>query len=118
MVLVDTSVWVEHFRAGNSGLKSLLEEGKVSCHELIVGELACGSLKNRGGIISLLQTLPSVVEAEHDEVLRFVDQHRLMGKGLGLIDVHLMASAVLSDTPLWTLDKTLKAESSRLGIAF
>jgi predicted nucleic acid-binding protein len=118
MVLVDTSIWVEHLSAGHRGLEALLEEGKVACHELIIGELACGSIKNRREILPLLQALPSAIEAEHDEVLRFVDQHRLMGKGLGLIDVHLMASAVLSDTPLWTLDKTLKAEASRLGIAF
>jgi hypothetical protein len=68
--------------------------------------------------LSLLQALPRVVEAEHDEAMRFIDRHRLIGKGLGFIDVHLMVSALLSDTPLWTLDKALKAESSRLGIAF
>ena len=118
MVLVDTSIWVEHLRVGHSGLEALLEEGEVACHELIIGELACGSIKNRREISALLQALPRVVEAEHDEAMRLIDRHRLMGKGLGFIDVHLMASAVLSDTPLWTLDKMLKAESSRLGIAF
>lgn len=118
MVLVDTSIWVEHLRAGHRGLEGLLAEGKVACHELIIGELACGFIKNRGEILGLLQALPAVIEAEHDEAMRFIDRYRLMGKGLGFIDVHLMASAVLSDTPLWTLDKTLKAESSRLGIAF
>jgi len=118
MVLVDTSIWVEHLRAGHSGLEALLEEGKVACHELIIGELACGSIKNRREILPLLQALPRVVEAEHDEAMRFIDRHRLIGKGLGFIDVHLMVSALLSDTPLWTLDKALKAESSRLGIAF
>ena len=118
MVLVDTSIWVEHLRAGHSGLEALLEEGKVACHELIIGELACGFIKNRSEILALLKALPSVIEAEHDEAMRFIDRHRLMGKGLGFIDVHLMASAVLSDTSLWTLDEMLKVESSRLGIAF
>lgn len=118
MVLVDTSIWVEHLRAEHRGLEALLAEGKVSCHELIIGELACGFIKNRMEILSLLQALPSVIQAEHDEVMRFIDRYRLMGKGLGFIDVHLMASAMLSDTPLWTLDKMLKAESSRLGIAY
>jgi hypothetical protein len=118
MVLVDTSIWVEHLRAGHRGLEDLLAEGKVACHELIIGELACGVIKNRREILALMQALPTVIEAEHDEAMLFIDRHRLTGKGLGFIDVHLMASAVLSDTPLWTMDKTLKAESSRLGIAF
>ena len=118
MVLVDTSIWVEYLSAGHRGLEALLKEGNVACHELIIGELACGSIKNRREILPLLQALPRVVEAEHDEAMRFIDRHRLIGKGLGFIDVHLMVSALLSDTALWTLDKVLKAESSRLGIAF
>ena len=117
MVLVDTSLWVEHLRRGHAELGALLSAGKVVCHRFVIGELACGSIENRAEIFSLLRSLPSAVEADHDEVMAFLEKYRLMGKGLGLIDIHLMASAFLSGTPLWTLDKKLRRESVRLGIA-
>lgn len=107
MVLVDTSVWVRHFREGDPNLVPLLEAGEVLCHPFIVGELACGNLKNRREILSLLELLPLAVQAKHGEVLKFIEQNRLMGKGLGYIDAHLLASAVLTGIPLWTLDKKL-----------
>jgi predicted nucleic acid-binding protein len=84
----------------------------------VIGELACGYIRNRNEVLSLLRSLPPAVEAHHDEVMAFLKKNRLMGKGLGLIDIHLMASAFLSGTPLWTLDKKLRRESSRLGIAY
>ena len=118
MVLVDTSVWIEHLRTGHRGLEVLLMEGHVVCHRLIIGELACGFIKNRKEILSLLSALPIATEAEHDEVMSFIDRYRLMGKGLGFIDVHLMASSVLSGTTLWTLDKILKRECARLRIVY
>lgn len=105
MVLVDTSVWVEHFRQGKIGLDDLLNEGQVACHPFVIGELACGNLKNRFQILSLLSTLPTALVAEHDEVMQFIETHHLMGKGLGFIDAHLLASALLTGIPLWTLDK-------------
>ncbi len=117
MVLVDTSVWVAHLRAGNIGLEGLLAEGRIVCHPFIIGELACGNLKNRSEILALLRALPSVVAAEHDEVMGFIDDRRLMGKGLGLIDMHLLASAVLSEVRLWTLDKNLSQAARQLGLA-
>jgi predicted nucleic acid-binding protein len=117
MVLVDTSVWVAHLRWGDIGLEALLNEGHVVCHPFIVGELACGNLKNRSEIISLLQVLPIAVLAEHEEVMRFIENYSLMGKGLGYIDMHLLASAILSKVPLWTLDKKLKRVSLKLGLA-
>ena len=117
MVLVDTSVWVSHLREGNDDLDRLLNDGEVACHPLIVGELACGNLKNRSEILSLLRSLPMAIEAEHEEVLQFIEKNRLMGRGLGYIDVHLMASSVLTRTPLWTLDKQLNGVSAELGIA-
>jgi len=117
MVLVDTSVWVSHLREGNDDLDRLLNDGEVACHPLIVGELACGNLKNRSEILSLLRSLPMAIEAEHEEVLQFIEKNRLMGRGLGYIDVHLMASSVLTKTPLWTLDKQLNGVSAELGIA-
>jgi len=107
MVLVDTSVWVSHFRDGNDELASLLNDGRVLCHPLIVGELACGNLKDRAVILSFLQLLPMSIEAEHDEVLSFIEDNRLMGKGMGYVDVHLITSAVLTGVPIWTLDKKL-----------
>ena len=118
MVLVDTSVWVTHLRRGNTGLEIPLNEGHVVCHPFIVGELACGNLKNRSEILSLLQTLPMATLAEHEEVMRFIENYRLMGKGLGYIDTHLLASAILSRVPLWTLDKRLKQASLKLGLAY
>ena len=116
MVLVDTSVWVFHLREGCIDLEKLLNDGDVICHPLIIGELACGNLNNRSEILSLLRSLPSAIEAEHEEVMQFIERHRLMGRGLGYIDVHLLASAVLTMTPIWTLDKRLNRASERLGI--
>ena len=118
MVLVDTSVWVVHLRRGDIGLETLLNEGYVVCHPFIVGELSCGNLKNRSEILSLLQALPIVTPAEHEEVMRFIENYSLMGKGLGYIDMHLLASAILSRVPLWTLDKKLKQVSLKLGLAY
>jgi predicted nucleic acid-binding protein len=118
MVLVDTSVWVLHLRGGKSGLEWLLDGARVACHPFIIGEIACGNLKNRAEILSLLQTLPVTKLAEHEEVMRFIEDHGLMGRGLGYIDVHLLASALLSGVPIWTLDKQLDAISAELGVRF
>jgi len=118
MVLVDTSVWVSHLRDGNVGLEKLLNDGEVLCHPFIVGELACGSLKNRHEILTSLQSLPMTILAEDGEVLKFIENHQLMGKGLGYIDVHLIAAAVLTDVPLWTFDKTLDKITKKIGISY
>ena len=117
MVLVDTSVWVSHLRETHAHLVALLNDGEVACHPFIVGELACGNLKNRTIILSLLEALPMAAAVEHEEALAFVESRRLMGKGLGYVDVHLLASAVLSRFPIWTLDKRLDqvADMLRLG---
>ncbi|MDI6632244.1 MAG: PIN domain-containing protein, partial [Thermoanaerobacteraceae bacterium] len=100
MVLVDTSVWVLHLRERNTELEKLLNDGDVVCHPFIIGELACGNLKNRSEILSLLQALPMATQAEHEEVMQFIDKYRLMGKGLGYIDMHLLASALLTEVPI------------------
>ena len=118
MVLADTSVWISHLREGNAGLETLLDDGHVVCHPFIIGELACGNLKNRSEILSLLHVLPMIIHAEHEEVMQFIDDYRLMGKGLGYIDMHLLASAILSKTPLWTFDKRLREVSVGLGADF
>ena len=118
MVLVDTSVWVSHLRNGDVGLEKLLNDGEVVCHPFIVGELACGNLKNRHEILAHLRSLPMSVSVEHDEVLKLIENHQLMGKGLGYIDVHLIASALLTGVPLWTFDKTLNRITQKLRINY
>ena len=118
MVLVDTSVWVVHLRSGNVGLETLLNDGYVVCHQFVVGELACGNLRNRSEILSLLRALPMANRADHEEVMHFIENHNLVGKGLGYIDMHLLASAILTKVPLWTLDKKLNAISSKLGLRY
>jgi predicted nucleic acid-binding protein len=117
MVLVDSSVWVRHLRSGESDLEILLNDGRVVCHPFIVGELACGNLKNRTEILSLLRCLPMAKQAEHDEVLQFIESNQLMGTGIGYVDAHLLASAVLTAIPFWTLDKKLQEVSLKLGIS-
>jgi predicted nucleic acid-binding protein len=118
VILVDTSIWVSHLNTGDVHLKQLLEQGEVACHPFVVGELACGNIQNRAEVLSLLRALPMARTAEHGEVLHFIDRHRLMGIGLGFIDVHLLASALLSNMPLWTADKQLKAASTELNINY
>jgi hypothetical protein len=118
MVLVDTSVWVSHLRHGNEDLQKLLHDGEVVCHPFIVGELACGNLKNRHEILTYLQSLPMTILAEDKEVLKFIENNQLTGKGLGYIDVHLIASAVLTNVLLWTLDKTLDKFTEKIGINY
>ena len=118
MVLVDTSVWVSHLREGEVGLEKLLIDGEVMCHPFIVGELACGNLKNRLEILTYLQSLPMTILAEDEEVLKFIENNQLMGKGLGYIDIHLIASAILTDVPVWTFDKTLDKIAKKIGINY
>lgn len=118
MVLVDTSVWVSHLRAGDAQLARLLNDGMVLCHPFIVGELACGNLKDRQVILSYLELLPMSIEAEHEEVLSFIENNRLMGQGLGYVDIHLITSAVLTGGSLWTLDKKLGQAADGLNIDY
>lgn len=99
------------------GLEALLHGGRVVCHPWIIGELACGNLKNRAEIISLLEKLPGAIQATHAEVMQFIELFALMGKGLGYIDMHLLASARLTGVPLWTLDKNLNKVAIQLKLA-
>ena len=107
MILVDTSVWIEHLRFGTVGLEAVVDEGNIACHPFIIGELACGNLKNRTEILTLLRNLPVAAVANDDEVMKFIEGRQLMGKGLGYIDIHLLMSALLTGIPLWTFDKRL-----------
>ncbi|MEN8257678.1 MAG: PIN domain-containing protein [Thermodesulfobacteriota bacterium] len=118
MILVDTSVWVNHLRNGDRHLEKLLFDGDVVCNNFIIGELACGGLKNRQEIISLLQALPQTPEAGFQEFLYFIEQNKLFGKGIGFVDIHLLASAQLAQVPLWTTDKKLKTAASELGLNY
>ena len=118
MVLVDTSIWVTHLRQGSRQLEKLLMDAEVMCHPFIIGELACGNLKNWNEIISLLQSLPLAPTIEFDEFIFFIDRNHLMGKGIGFVDVHLLASAQLTGVPLWTADKRLKSAANQLELTF
>ena len=115
MTLVDTSVWVDHLRNGNDALAELLLRDEVACHPMVIGELACGNLKRRKEILALLQALPTVECVSDDELLFFIGQHRLSGLGLGLVDVHLLASCAISHTSLWTLDSRLQRAADELS---
>ncbi len=117
MILVDTSVWVNHLRAGDRQLVGLLVAGEVGCHPFVIGELACGNLHNREEILRLLSDLPRLRVAEHGEVMRLIEARTLHGKGLGWIDTHLLASALLDGAPVWTLDRSLATAAQSLGIA-
>ncbi len=116
MVLLDTSVWIDHLRRGDSRATALLEQGDVVCHPLVIGELACGSLVRRSEILGLLEALPQAPQAPHSEVLVFIDQHRLHGKGLGMIDVHLLWAALNQRHVLWTRDRRLRQMAQQLAI--
>jgi predicted nucleic acid-binding protein len=107
MILVDTSVWVDHFRRGNARLKLLLEESEVATHPMVLGELACGTLARRRETLQLLENLPAIPPAPDRIVREAIETRRLWGKGIGWIDAHLMVAALISGVPLWTLDRRL-----------
>lgn len=108
MILVDTSVWVDHLRNGNDALSERLLKDEVACHPMIIGELACGNLKRRKELLALFHALPSTERVSDDEALFFIEQHRLSGRGLGLVDIHILASCAISHATLWTLDRRLQ----------
>jgi predicted nucleic acid-binding protein len=117
MILVDTCVWIEHLRAGSPALSRLLERGLVLAHPSVIGELACGNLKNRSRVLTDLAALPRAVEATHEEALRLIEDRKLWGAGLGWIDAHLLASALLTSCGFWSLDRKLERAASAAGIA-
>lgn len=117
MILVDTSVWIDHLRKGSKKLTTLLLNDQVLTHPFIIGEVACGHLTHRKEILDLLQKLPKAFVASHEEIHSYLENEKLYGKGLGLIDIHLLASAKLSKAKLWTFDKTLFLQASKSLIA-
>ena len=118
MILVDTSVWIDHFHKKDHSLIKLLEDGLFYTHYFIIGELACGNLKNRDEILILLQSLPKVRVAEHDEVMYFLNHHKIFGKGLGYIDAHLLASCFLDNKLIFTRDKHLEQIAKEFNIIY
>ena len=116
MILVDTSVWVNHLRHANPRLSQALVDGHVLMHPFVIGEIACGNLRSRPQVLDDLRRLPSVTSADHEEVLGFLDQHRLFGAGITWIDAHLLASARLSNCRLWTLDAHLRTAATKLHL--
>ena len=119
MILVDTSVWIDHLCSGEPALANALERGQVLMHPFVLGELACGNLQNREEVLGLLVDLPAAQTATDREVLGLIERRTLMGRGIGYIDVHLLASAALSDLGrLWTRDRRLAAAATELKLTF
>lgn len=116
--LVDTSVWVDHFRNDSPTLGHLLDQDLVVCHPLVIGELACGTMKCRAEVLGSLTALPTAPTIEYEELLTFINTHKLFGEGLGWIDVHLLASSVLEGVTLWTLDQSLRHAAKKLRCNF
>jgi predicted nucleic acid-binding protein len=118
VILVDTSIWIDHLRAGDPALAELLYAGQVLVHPFIIGELALGSLRHRDPVLDGLQNLPQATVASDREVLHFIDRHALFGLGIGYIDAHLLAAARLTaGVALWSRDKRLSGVADRLGLA-
>lgn len=118
MILVDTSIWIDHLRSGHASLVELLETGLAYTHPFVIGELACGNLGNREEVLRLLQDLPGIAAASNKEVLFLIERHRLMGRGIGYIDAHLLAAALIHPAQLWTRDRRLAEIAQELGVAY
>ena len=119
MILVDTSVWIDHLRSESLVLSGLLRSSRVVMHPLVLGELACGNLINRSQLLKLWSGLSSMPTVNQEETLFFIEKNKLMGKGIGYIDVQLLASVALDNgTKLWTHDKRLDVLAIQLGYAW
>ena len=118
MILVDTSIWIDHLRARDDALTAALDHGRVLTHRFVIGELALGNLRQRQIILAALDDLPEAIMATDGEVRLFIDTHQLAGRGIGYVDVHLLAATRLTpDARLWTRDKRLRHIAEELGIA-
>lgn len=117
MILVDTSVWVDHLRTGDRRLVQLLDAEQVFTHPFVIGEIALGKLPRRNLILATLRFLPKVLVAAHEEVLEFIERYQLFGSGVGYVDAHLLAAIKLTaGTGLWTRDKSLRAVAGQLAL--
>jgi predicted nucleic acid-binding protein len=113
MTLVDTSVWIDHFRTSNEALVKLLENGLAGTHPFVIGELAAGNLKSRPTTLTYFRALPTIPVASEAEVHHFLESHRLWGLGLGWVDLHLLTAATIAGWTLLTVDRVLKAAARR-----
>lgn len=119
MILVDTSVWIDHLRTGDKNLVELLNSSQILAHPFVIGEMACGNLRKRDDILRLLNDLPRAPVASQKEVLHFIECNKLMGLGIGFIDAHLLASTALADVAfIWTRDKRLQKTARKLKLEF
>jgi hypothetical protein len=117
-MLVDTSVWIDHFHRMDPSLVAALDQGDVECHEFVLGELACGTLPHRDEVLALIETLPRVAPVARAEALALVAERRLWGRGLGWVDVNLLAAARAAGRRLWTRDRRLRRVARDLDIAW
>jgi predicted nucleic acid-binding protein len=118
MILADTSVWIDHLRSPNGPLFTALDDGDIAMHPFVIGELACGNLRNRRELLSLWRNLPLAPTATDAEALAFIERHELMGRGLGFVDIHLLASTALGESMrIWTKDRRLAAIAATLELA-
>jgi len=118
VILVDTSVWINHLRVADERLTALLDAGEVLGHPFVIGELALGNLRPRDAVLSDLRDLPQATVAENEHVLDFVERSALFGRGIGYVDAHLLAAARLTvEARLWTTDRRLQSVAAKLGLA-
>ena len=118
MILVDTSIWVEHLRRRHEGLAALLNRAEVVVHPFVLGEIALGALTHRATVLDLLAALPSISPVSHEEVLEAIERRGLAASGVGWVDAHLLASALVHRLPFWTLDRRLNVVARRLDVAW
>jgi len=118
MILVDTSVWIEHIRAAHPHLREMLEQFRVVMHPLVMGEVACGTVASRRAVLAEMEGLPRAVVAGHEEAMHLLETRTLWGRGLGWVDLHLLAAAQLSACRLWTLDRRLEDVARELGVEY
>ena len=118
MILVDTSVWIDDMRRPSSELRERVEAGQVLSHDMVLGELACGNLPDRSGFLGRLRELPTIEGPANEDLLKLIEDHGWMGRGIGYVDANLLGSVLVHEgASLWTLDNRLEAITAELGIA-
>jgi predicted nucleic acid-binding protein len=116
VILVDTSIWIDHFRHGDAELRKIIEDDRLLCHPVVIGELALGSLRDRDAVVAFLAAQPEALIASHNEVMSLIDRHSIFGMGIGYTDAHLLASALIDRRSiLWTRDKDLAVAAQKAG---
>ncbi|MDX2131169.1 MAG: PIN domain-containing protein [Planctomycetota bacterium] len=115
-MLIDTSVWIDHFARGVTGMDQAIASETIVMHEDVLGELALGNFAHRARVLSLLRALPLIPRVSHEEILELVERHELWGKGLGVVDAHILGACLVAHETLWTRDRTLSAAASAVGV--